>query len=78
MGFVERGPNIRDRVLAVLRGERPDRIPFMDRITLWYTSHNRAGDTPRSSPPPILTRGANTMEKRGLGGPALPGSTRCI
>lgn len=39
-------PNIRDRVLAVLRGHKPDCHPFIDRITVWYTCHTRAGDVP--------------------------------
>jgi hypothetical protein len=46
MAFPENGPNVRDRVLAVLRGEKPDRHPFIDRITLWHLSHSRAGDLP--------------------------------
>ncbi len=28
----------RERLLAVLRGEKPDRIPFIDRMNLWYGS----------------------------------------
>ncbi len=27
----------RDRLLAVLAGEQPDRIPFIDRLEVWYT-----------------------------------------
>jgi hypothetical protein len=34
------------RVLAVLRGERPDRIPFISRMELWYSCHARAGTLP--------------------------------
>ncbi|MBT4289948.1 MAG: hypothetical protein HOD92_21705 [Deltaproteobacteria bacterium] len=29
---------MRERVLAVLKGELPDRLPFIDRIEIWYNS----------------------------------------
>ena len=35
-----------DRVLAVLKGETPDCLPFIDRLELWYTSHSLAGTLP--------------------------------
>lgn len=35
-----------DRVAAVLRGEHPDRLPFVDRITVWFACHSRAGTIP--------------------------------
>jgi len=38
--------DIHARVLAVLRGEKPDRIPFIDRMELWHKSHMRAGTLP--------------------------------
>lgn len=38
--------DIHARVLAVLRGEKPDRIPFIDRMELWHRSHMRAGTLP--------------------------------
>lgn len=44
---VERSsPNIHDRVVAVLQGKKPDRIPFIDRLELWFATHRRAGTLP--------------------------------
>jgi uroporphyrinogen-III decarboxylase len=37
---------VRDRVMAVLEGEKPDRLPFIDRLELWYTSRSRVGTLP--------------------------------
>lgn len=31
--------NMRDRVTAVLKGQTPDRLPFIDRMELWYASN---------------------------------------
>jgi hypothetical protein len=38
--------DIRGRLLAVLRGDKPDRLPFIDRLELWYVSQIRAGKLP--------------------------------
>lgn len=38
--------NMHDRVAAVLHGERPDHLPFVDRITVWFACHSRAGTIP--------------------------------
>jgi len=38
--------NMHDRVAAVLRGEHPDCLPFVDRITVWFACHSRAGTIP--------------------------------
>ncbi len=38
--------SMRDRVLAVLEGRKPDRHPFIDRLELWYSTHERAGGLP--------------------------------
>ncbi len=38
--------NIRQRVLSVLKGEKPDRLPFVDRLELWYASHTLHGTVP--------------------------------
>jgi hypothetical protein len=35
-----------DRVTAVLQGEKPDRLPFIDRIEIWYRSKARDGTLP--------------------------------
>ena len=34
--------NIRERVLAILEGKKPDRLPFIDRLEIWYHSHLRS------------------------------------
>ena len=39
-------PDMRSRVLAVLEGEKPDRIPFISRMELWYSCHARSGTLP--------------------------------
>lgn len=38
--------DIYSRVLAILKGEKPDHLPFIDRLELWYASHIRAGTLP--------------------------------
>lgn len=51
-------PNIYDRVVTVLSGGKPDRLPFIERMDLWYSSHARAGTLPErfqqvsEDPPP--------------------------
>lgn len=37
----------RARILAILRGEMPDRIPWVPRLKLWHTAHAQAGTLPR-------------------------------
>jgi len=37
---------VRERVLATLAGEQPDRPAYLDRLELWYKSHSRAGTVP--------------------------------
>ena len=39
-------PNIYQRVVDTLTGQRPDRYAFIDRLELWYSSHSRAGTIP--------------------------------
>ena len=39
-------PDVYGRVLAILSGKKPDRLPFIDRIEQWYASHDRAGTLP--------------------------------
>ncbi len=40
--------NIQERVEAVLQGRKPDRIPFIDRLEVWYRCHSRAGTLPEA------------------------------
>jgi hypothetical protein len=35
-----------DRVLAVLHGQKPDHLPFVDRLEIWHKHHVRAGTLP--------------------------------
>ena len=37
----------RERQLAALNGEKPDRIPWMPRLEIWYTAQYLAGTLPR-------------------------------
>jgi len=37
---------IHDRVEAIFKGKKPDRIPFIDRLEVWYRCHNRSGTLP--------------------------------
>jgi len=39
-------PDIYSRVVATLRGEKPDRLAFIDRMELWYSAHSRLGTLP--------------------------------
>jgi hypothetical protein len=62
--------NNRERLLAVLQGRRPDRIPWIPRLELWYNAHARSGTLP------ARWAGRSLREiERGLGAgtPALSG-----
>ena len=37
---------MRDRVLAILEGQKPDRQPFIDRIEIWYQCKSQQKDMP--------------------------------
>lgn len=43
---METQPNIYKRVIDTLKGQKPDRLAFVDRMELWYSSHSRAGTLP--------------------------------
>jgi len=36
----------RERMLAIMDGKRPDRIPWIPRLLVWHTAHTRAGTLP--------------------------------
>jgi uroporphyrinogen-III decarboxylase len=38
--------SIQDRVDTVLKHQKPDRVPFIDRLEIWYRVHSRAGTMP--------------------------------
>jgi len=46
MGETETAMSVHDRVLAVMQGRKPDRIPFCDRLELWRTALIRQGQLP--------------------------------
>ena len=46
MGETETRLSMHDRVLAVMQGRKPDRIPFCDRLELWRTALIRQGRLP--------------------------------
>ena len=45
---IARKPSIHDRVAAVLKGERPDRLPFIDRLELWHKGLLHTGTLPNA------------------------------
>jgi len=42
--------NDRERILAAVRGEVPDRIPWVPRLEFWYRARRRRGDMPAGLP----------------------------
>jgi len=36
----------RERILAIIEGRKPDRIPWIPRLQLWYNAHKSAGTLP--------------------------------
>ena len=46
MGEIGTAMSMHDRVLAVIQGRKPDRIPFCDRLELWRTALIRQGRVP--------------------------------
>ncbi|MBC7237599.1 MAG: hypothetical protein H5T69_17290, partial [Chloroflexi bacterium] len=40
------GMTHRERMLAVLQGCEPDRLPWMPRLEMWYKAHQKAGTLP--------------------------------
>ena len=38
--------NERERILAVIRGETPDRLPWVPRLEFWYRAKTRDGTLP--------------------------------
>lgn len=57
----------RERLLSIVKGEPPDRIPFIPRLEIWYRAHSSAGTLPEQ------WRGASLRQIErdlGLGTPA--------
>jgi uroporphyrinogen-III decarboxylase len=36
----------RERILAIIEGKKPDRLPWIPRLLLWYNAHKNAGTLP--------------------------------
>jgi hypothetical protein len=64
------GVTDRERLLAVMSGVRPDRIPWIPRLLLWYNAHKKAGTLPER----YRGRSLRDIERDlGLGTPARTG-----
>lgn len=48
MDAMEGSSTSRDRVIAVLERRKPDRLPFVDRLELWFHSRTRTGTMPEA------------------------------
>jgi hypothetical protein len=48
MNSENKQPSMRERVQMIMRGEKPDCMPFVDRLSFWYKTHLRAGTLPDS------------------------------
>lgn len=56
----------RQRLLAILDGQAPDRIPWIPRLAIWYEAHRRAG----TLPPEYRGRTLREVERDVFGGTA--------
>jgi len=63
--------NNRERLLAILDGRPPDRIPWIPRLQLWYTAHRLAGTLPERWQNATLREVERDL---GLGTPARNGA----
>jgi hypothetical protein len=60
----------RERLLTIMRGGRPDRIPWIPRMLLWHTAHARRG----TLPPRFRGMSLREVERAvGIGTPARDG-----
>jgi uroporphyrinogen-III decarboxylase len=65
----------RERILAAIRGETPDRLPWVPRLEFWYRAHRRRGDLPTDLQNLSLTQ---ITERLGIGDYAVvPDFTDC-
>ena len=60
----------RERVLAILEGESPDRIPWIPRLLIWHRAHSLAGTLPPLVEGMDLRQAEQTL---GMGNPARDG-----
>ena len=60
----------RERLLAIMAGRRPDRIPWIPRLEIWYEAHKRRGTLPHK----YVGRTLREIERDlGVGTPAREG-----
>jgi uroporphyrinogen-III decarboxylase len=75
-------PDVYHRVLAVLQGRKPDRIPFIDRLELWFTTHRRAGTLPaeflQGGGPSSMVSSVQMARAEGYAGMSLPDIHRAV
>ena len=60
----------RERILAIIEGKRPDRIPWIPRLQIWYIAHKNAGTLPEKYRDWNLT---DIEKDLGMGTPARDG-----
>lgn len=60
----------RQRILSVINGERPDRIPWVPRLEIWYKAHSTMGTLPAKYQGWTLPQ---IMKDLGVGHPARDG-----
>ncbi|MBT5875741.1 MAG: hypothetical protein HOH43_20115 [Candidatus Latescibacteria bacterium] len=60
----------RERILSIMAGRPPDRIPWIPRLLLWYNAHTRAGSLPKEFRDLSLRE---IQRELGLGDPARDG-----
>jgi len=60
----------RERILALLDGNLPDRIPWIPRLQIWYDAHRRRGDLPERYRDCSLSEIERAL---GMGAPAREG-----
>lgn len=58
--------SIRDRILAVIEGRTPDRLPWVPRLAIWYEANRREG----TLPPEYRGLGLREVERAVFGGTA--------
>ncbi len=60
----------RERLMAIMDGQMPDRIPWIPRLQIWYDAHRQRGDLPE----PYRDLALRDIERNlGMGNPARDG-----
>lgn len=56
--------SMRDKIIAVLQGKKPDRLPFIDRMELWGYLKNTLCRTTRNTPVSCTVRAKRWVATR--------------